>query len=92
MRENPGKGESDPAEGARRRCKKNFSSVLSCIERGQEKAVAVVAKSGQFTADKSGKGKFLRGNQRNLAGEGVVSKISSPQRIAYVFNLCNGRC
>jgi len=30
MRDNPGGGESDPAEGVRRRCKKN-SSVLFCI-------------------------------------------------------------
>jgi len=31
MRYNPGGDESNPAEGVRRRCKKNFSSVLSCI-------------------------------------------------------------
>jgi len=27
----------------------------------------------------------------NLAGEGVVRKISSPQRVASVSNLCNGQ-
>jgi len=48
----------------------------------------VAAKSGQFTADKTGKGQFLR---RNLAGKGVVRKISSPQRVASLSNLCNGR-
>jgi len=29
--DNPGGGESDPAEGVRTRCKKNSPSVLSCI-------------------------------------------------------------
>jgi len=49
--------------------------------------VTVAAKTGQFTADETGKRQFLR---RNLAGKGVVRKISSPQRVASVFNLCNG--
>jgi len=31
MRDNPAKGESDPAEGDRRHCMKNSPSVLSCI-------------------------------------------------------------
>jgi len=53
--------------------------------------VTVVAKSGQFTADETGKGQFLRGNQRNLAGEGVVRKSSSPQTVASASNLCNSR-
>jgi len=44
--------------------------------RRQEKAVTVAAKSGQFTADKTGKGQFFRGNRRNLAGEGVSTKNS----------------
>jgi len=51
----------------------------------------LAAKSGQFTADKTGKSQFLRGNRRNLVGEGVVRKNSSPQRVASVSNLCNGR-
>jgi len=29
--DNPGGGELDPAEGVRRRCKNNSSSVLSCV-------------------------------------------------------------
>jgi len=33
MRDNPGGGESDPAEGVRRRCMKNSPSVLSCIDK-----------------------------------------------------------
>jgi len=51
--------------------------------------VTEAAKSGQFTADKTRKSQFLRGNRRNLAGEGVMRKISSPQRVASVSNLCN---
>jgi len=31
MRDSQGGGETDPAEGGRKRCMKNFSSVLSCI-------------------------------------------------------------
>jgi len=53
--------------------------------------VTVAAKSGQFTADEAGKGQFLRGNRRNLAGEEVVRKSSSPQTAASVSNLCNSR-
>jgi len=33
MRDNPEGDELDPAEGVRRRCKKNFSSVFSCISK-----------------------------------------------------------
>jgi len=53
----------------------------------------MAAKSGQFTADNMGKGQFLQKNQRNQAGEGVVRKMSSLQRVANVSNanLCNGR-
>jgi len=32
----------------------------------KEKAVIVAAKSGQFTADETGKGQFLWGSRRNL--------------------------
>jgi len=33
MRDNPGGDESDPAEGVRRRCKKNSPYVLSYIDK-----------------------------------------------------------
>jgi len=49
----------------------------------------MAAKSRQFTEDKTGKGQFFRRNQRNLAGERVVRKSSSPLRVASVSNLCN---
>jgi len=92
MWNNPGGDGSDSAEGVRRRCMKNSPSVLSYIGKRQEKAVTVAAKSAQFTTDETGKVQFLRRNRRNLAREGVVRKISSPQRLASVSNLCNGRC
>jgi len=38
----------------------------------------VAVKSRQFTADKTRKGQFLRGNRRNLAEEEVMRKSSSP--------------
>jgi len=41
--------------------------------------VTVAAKLGQFTTDETGKGQFLRENRRNMAGEGVVRKSSSPK-------------
>jgi len=66
-------------------CKKNFHYVLSCI--GKRTRV-VAAKSRQFTAEETGKGQFLRGNRRNLAGKEFVRKISSPQRVASVPHLC----
>jgi len=53
--------------------------------------VTVAAKSGQFTADETGKCHFLQGNRRNLAGEGVLRKISFSQKVASVSNRCNGR-
>jgi len=37
--------------------------------------MTMAAKSGQFTADETGKGQFLRGNRTYLAEEGVVKKI-----------------
>jgi len=58
---------------------KNFPAVLPALARGQKKAVTVAAKSGQFTADKKGKGQFLRGNRRNLAGEEVGKIPNIPE-------------
>jgi len=52
-------------------------------------AMIVATKSGQFTADETGKGKSLRGNRRNLAEEGVVRDFV--YRVAGVPNLCNDR-
>jgi len=76
MQNNPGGGESGPAEGVGRRCKKNSPSVLTCIGKRTRNGCDRAAKSGQFTADETGKPQFLRGNRRNLAGEKVVRKIS----------------
>jgi len=89
MRDSQGGGESDPAEGVRRRCIKNSPFVLSCI--GKRTKEGCVSEVETFTADKTRKDQFLRGNRRNLTGEGVVRKSSSPQRVASVSNLCNSR-
>jgi len=51
----------------------------------------VAAKSGQFTADETGKGQFLCRNRKNLAEERVLRKISYRSRIAGIPYLCNGR-
>jgi len=74
MRDNPEGGDLDTAVGVRRRCKKNSLSVLSCIGKRAREAVTGAAKSGQFTADETGKDQFYRGNQKNLTEEGVVRK------------------
>jgi len=44
MQDNPGGGDLDPADDVRR---KNFSSVLSCIDKKTEEGCD---QSGQFTA------------------------------------------
>jgi len=54
MWDNPEGSELDLAVDDRRRCKKN-SSTLSCMVRGQKKALTVAEKSGQFTASEAGK-------------------------------------
>jgi len=36
VRDNPERGELDPADDVHRRCKKNSSSILSCIKRTRE--------------------------------------------------------
>jgi len=77
MRDNPTEDKLDPAEDVRRRSKKNSPSVLSCIVKRTKEGVTVAAKSEQFTADNTGKGQFLRGNRRNLVGEGVVKDLVS---------------
>jgi len=48
-----------------KRCKKNFSFVLSCIDKRTKKAMTVAAKSEQFTEGEAGKNQFLGGNRRN---------------------------
>jgi len=50
MRDNPGGGgELDTAEGVHRCCRKNSSSVLSCIGKRTKKGCDVAAKSGQHS-------------------------------------------
>jgi len=53
--------------------------------------MTLATKLVQFTADETGKGQFLRGNRRNLAGEVFMRKISFSKKVANVTNLCNGQ-
>jgi len=48
MQDNPGGGESDPAEGVHRHCKKNSPSVLFCI--GKRTKAGETGK-GQFSEE-----------------------------------------
>jgi len=52
IRDNPARGDLALADDVRR---KNFSSVLSCLDKKTKKTVTVAAKSGQFTANETGK-------------------------------------
>jgi len=55
----PEGGELDSVVDDRRRCKKNFTSVLSCIGKRAKKAVTVAEKSEQFTLGEARKVQFL---------------------------------
>jgi len=56
MRDNPERGDLDPADDVSKRCQEEF---IRFILHRQEKAVIVVAKSEQFTVGETGKGQFL---------------------------------
>jgi len=56
MQDNPGGGESDPAEGVCRRCKKNSHSVLSCIGKRTREGCD---RGSEVTAYETGKGQFF---------------------------------
>jgi len=60
MRDNPEEGELDPAEGVRRRCKKNSPSVLSCI--------------GKRTREGFNRGSEFGSVKSGLGGERLVSE------------------
>jgi len=55
MQDNPEGGKLDPTEGICRRCKKNSSSVLSCIGKRTRECCDVAAKSELFTTDDAGR-------------------------------------
>jgi len=55
------------------------------------KAVTVASKSRQFTADKTGKRQFLRGNRRNSGRGGSCEREFVSTKVASVSNLCNNR-
>jgi len=71
----------------------NSPSVLSFIGKRTREGCDRGSEVGTVHNGQDGKGQFLRGNRRNLAGEGVVRNISSPKRVSGVHpNFCNGRC
>jgi len=74
MRDSQRRSESDPTENVCKRCMKNSPSVLSCIGKITKKAVTTAAKSKQFTADKTGKGQFLRGKPKESGRRGSCEK------------------
>jgi len=74
MRDNPERGELDPAVDDR--CMKNSPFVLSCIGK-RTKGCDRGSVDGQFTAGETGKGQFLGRNRRNLEKERIVRKTSS---------------
>jgi len=84
MRDSQGGGELDPADGFAGAAKRILLPFLSCIGKRTRESWDRGNEVGPFTADKTRKGQFPRGNRKNLAGEGVVRKISSPKRVAGV--------
>jgi len=91
MRDNPGGGELDPAEGVRRPCKKNFRSVLSCIGNSTREGCNRGSEVGTVQSGWDGAGPVPQWKSKESAGERIVRKISSPKRVTNVPNLCNGR-
>jgi len=70
------------ADDARKRCKKNSPSVLSCVDKRTKECCDRGSEVGTVTADVTEKGQFLRRNRRNLAKQRAVRKISFPIRMA----------
>jgi len=56
MRDNPEGGELDPTEGVRRRCKKNSSSVLSCIGKRTREGYGRGSEVGTVYSGREGEG------------------------------------
>jgi len=75
MRDNPERGELDPAVDGHRRCKNNPHSVLSCevwtVHSGLGRDVPVVS--------------FLKSPRGSVANQKIVREISSPGGVAGVF-------
>jgi len=79
MLANP-EGELDPAVDDRKCCQKNFSSVLSYIDKRTKEACDRGSKVGTVYSASS-----------SVETERIVRKISSPGSVAGVPYLCNDR-
>jgi len=82
MRENPEGGESDPAEGVRRRCKKNYPFVLSCVGKRTREGCNRGSEVGAFYSRRDGEGpvpprKPKKSGKRESCEKHFVSKKSS---------------
>jgi len=82
MRDNPGGGELDPAEGVRRRCKKNFSFVLSYIGKRTREGCDRGSEVGTVHSGRDGEGpvpprKPKESGRRGSYEKDFVSKKSS---------------
>jgi len=80
-------GELDPADDVRRHCKKNSSIfILHIVHRygRQKKAVTVAAKSGQFTASKTGMGQLPPGIFLPLLGPSLPPSPWHLDLITYI--------
>jgi len=94
MRDNTEEGELDPAEGIRRRCKKNFSSVLSSIGKRTGEGCDHGSEVGKVYSTRGGEGpvppqKPKESGRIGSCEKDFVSKKSNGQ--AGVPNLCNDR-
>jgi len=80
MRDNPG-SELDPAEGVRRRCKKNSLSVLSCIGKRRREGCDRGSEVGTVHSGRDGEGPIPprkpKGDRRGSCEKDFVSKKSS---------------
>jgi len=59
MRDNPEEGELDPAESARKHCKKNSPSILSCIVKRTKEGCDCSSKIGSGDSGRGRKGTVL---------------------------------
>jgi len=59
MRNNPVGGDLDPADDVRRRCKKNSSFILSCIDKKTKEGCDNGSEIGTVHSERDRKGQFL---------------------------------
>jgi len=91
MRDNSEGGELDPAEGVRRRCRKNFPSVLSCIGKRKREGCDRGSEVGTVQSGRDREGPVSPRKLKEFGRRGSCEKdfVSSPRRVAGMSNLCN---